>query len=103
MINQVEIMIAAVIVPIAFITVFTGPWHTLFNPISRQNVGFDLSVADRAHVACRRLSTCTSRNVTFMLRWDSVFVAMLNLRLRRNSEPVSLHERYVVDDRVGQS
>jgi len=27
----------------------------------------------------------------------SVFVEMLNLRLRRKSEPVSLHERYVAD------
>jgi len=104
MVDQVEIMIAAVIAAIAFMMVFAGtvahfvqrhPTVKMLALIFLLLIGLTLLVeAFDVHIP---------KGYVYFTMGFSVFVEMLNLRLRRKSEPISLHERYIADRRAGQS
>jgi predicted tellurium resistance membrane protein TerC len=104
MVDQVEIMIAAVIVAIAFMMVFAG---TVAHFVQRHPTVKMLALSFLLLIGLTLLVEAFAVHIpkgyVYFAMGFSVFVEMLNLRLRRKSDPISLHERYIADRRAGQS
>ncbi|HLN86891.1 MAG TPA: TerC family protein, partial [Candidatus Limnocylindrales bacterium] len=104
MVDQVEIMIAAVIVAIVFMMVFAG---TVAHFVQRHPTVKMLALSFLLLIGLTLLVEAFDVHIpkgyVYFAMGFSVFVEMLNLRLRKTSEPVSLHERYLADRRAGQS
>lgn len=95
MVDRIEIMIAAVVVAVIFMMFFAAP---ISNFVSRHPtikmlalsflllIGLTL-VVEGFHVHI-------PKGYVYFAMGFSVFVEMLNIRLRRKSSPVDLHERY---------
>lgn len=98
MVDQVGLMISAVVVAIAFMMVFAGPVgafvarHPTIKMLALSFlllIGLTLMVeAFEVHIP---------KGYIYFAMGFSVFVEMLNLRLRKKSQPVNLHERYAPD------
>ena len=98
MVEQVGVMISAVVVAIGFMMVFAGPVggfvsrHPTIKVLALSFlllIGLTLLVeAFEVHIP---------KGYIYFAMGFSVFVEMLNLRLRKKSQPVQLHERYVPD------
>jgi predicted tellurium resistance membrane protein TerC len=104
MVDQVEIMIAAVIVAIVFMMVFAG---TVAHFVQRHPTVKMLALSFLLLIGLTLLVEAFDVHIpkgyVYFAMGFSVFVEMHNLRLRRKSEPISLHERYIADRRAGQS
>jgi predicted tellurium resistance membrane protein TerC len=104
MVDQVEIMIAAVIVAIVFMMVFAG---TVALFVQRHPTVKMLALSFLLLIGLTLLVEAFDVHIpkgyVYFAMGFSVFVEMLNLRLRKKSEPISLHERYIADRRAGQS
>jgi len=98
MVEQVGLMVSAVVVAIAFMMLFAGPVgafvarHPTIKMLALSFlllIGLTLMVeAFEVHIP---------KGYIYFAMGFSVFVEMLNLRLRKKSQPVNLHERYVPD------
>jgi len=97
-------MIAAVIAAIAFMMVFAG---TVAHFVQRHPTVKMLALSFLLLIGLTLLVEAFDVHIpkgyVYFAMGFSVFVEMLNLRLRRKSEPISLHERYIADRRAGQS
>ncbi|HEU4710045.1 MAG TPA: TerC family protein [Pyrinomonadaceae bacterium] len=98
MVEQVGLMVSAVVVAIAFMMLFAGPVgafvarHPTIKMLALSFlllIGLTLMVeAFEVHIP---------KGYIYFAMGFSVFVEMLNLRLRKKSQPVHLHERYAPD------
>ena len=98
MVEQVGLMVSAVVVAIGFMMLFAGPVgafvarHPTIKMLALSFlllIGLTLMVeAFEVHIP---------KGYIYFAMGFSVFVEMLNLRLRKKSQPVNLHERYAPD------
>ncbi|HEU4433848.1 MAG TPA: TerC family protein [Pyrinomonadaceae bacterium] len=98
MVDQVGLMISAVVVAIAFMMLFAAPLgafvarHPTIKMLALSFlllIGLTLLVeAFEVHIP---------KGYIYFAMGFSVFVEMLNLRLRKKAQPVKLHERYAPD------
>jgi len=98
MVEQIEIMIAAVVVAVAFMMFFAGAVSRFVQrhpTIKMLALSFLLLIG--LTLIVESFDVHIPKGYIYFAMGFSVFVEMLNLRLRRKSEPVSLHERYVAD------
>ena len=98
MVDQVAIMIAAVIVAILFMMVFAG---TVAHFVQRHPTVKMLALSFLLLIGLTLLVEAFDVHIpkgyVYFAMGFSVFVEMLNVRLRRKTKPVSLHERYADD------
>ena len=99
MVEQVGLMISAVVVAIAFMMLFAAP---VGNFVSRHPTIKMLALSFLLLIGLTLLVEAFEVHIPkgyiYFAMGFSVFVEMLNLRLRRKkSEPVQLHERYAPD------
>jgi predicted tellurium resistance membrane protein TerC len=98
MVDQIEIMIAAVIVAIAFMMVFAGAVaHFVQRHPTVKMLALSFLLMIGLTLIAEGFDVHIPKGYVYFAMGFSVFVEMLNLRLRRKLEPVSLHERYVAD------
>jgi predicted tellurium resistance membrane protein TerC len=98
MVEQIEIMIAAVVVAVAFMMFFAGAVARFVQrhpTVKMLALSFLLLIG--LTLIVESFDVHIPKGYIYFAMGFSVFVEMLNLRLRRRSEPVSLHERYVAD------
>jgi predicted tellurium resistance membrane protein TerC len=98
MVEQIEIMIAAVIVAIGFMMVFAGAVAGFVQrhpTIKMLALSFLLLIG--LTLLVEAFDVHIPKGYIYFAMGFSVSVEMLNLQLRRKSEPVSLNERYVAD------
>jgi predicted tellurium resistance membrane protein TerC len=98
MVEQIEIMIAAVIVAIGFMMVFAGAVAGFVQrhpTVKMLALSFLLLIG--LTLLVEAFDVHIPKGYIYFAMGFSVSVEMLNLQLRRKSEPVSLHERYVAD------
>jgi predicted tellurium resistance membrane protein TerC len=100
MVDRIEIMIAAVVVSIAFMMLFAAP---ISNFVSRHPTIKMLALSFLLLIGLTLIVEGFDQHIPkgyiYFAMGFSVFVEMLNLRLRgRKSKPVDLHERYSPDD-----
>ena len=103
MVEDVGLMVSAVVVAIAFMMFFAGPVgsfvarHPTIKMLALSFlllIGLTLMVeAFEVHIP---------KGYIYFAMGFSVFVEMLNLRLRKKSKPVELHERYTPDPATKQ-
>jgi predicted tellurium resistance membrane protein TerC len=95
MVEQIEIMIAAVVVAVAFMMVFAGSISTF---VERHPTIKMLALSFLLLIGVTLIAEGFDRHIPkgyiYFAMAFSVFVEMLNLRLRK-SRPVKLHEPYV--------
>jgi predicted tellurium resistance membrane protein TerC len=95
MVEQIEIMIAAVVVAVAFMMVFAGSISTF---VERHPTIKMLALSFLLLIGVTLIAEGFDRHIPkgyiYFAMAFSVFVEMLNLRLRK-SRPVKLHESYV--------
>ena len=99
MVEQIEIMIAAVVVAIVFMMFFAGPVASFVQrhpTVKMLALSFLLLIG--LTLIVEGLDVHIPKGYIYFAMGFSVFVEMLNLRLRRKAEPVSLHERYAADN-----
>ena len=99
MVEQIEIMIAAVIVAIAFMMVFAGPVARFVQrhpTVKMLALSFLLLIG--LTLIVEGFDAHIPKGYIYFAMGFSVFVEMLNLRLRRKTNPVSLHERYAAEE-----
>ena len=98
MVDQVAIMIAAVIVAILFMMVFAG---TVAHFVQRHPTVKMLALSFLLLIGLTLLVEAFDVHIpkgyVYFAMGFSVFVEMLNVRIRRKTKPVSLHERYSGD------
>jgi predicted tellurium resistance membrane protein TerC len=95
MVNQVGLMISAVVVAIAFMMLFAGPVGAFVSrhpTIKMLALSFLLLIG--LTLLVEAFEVHIPKGYIYFAMGFSVFVEMLNLRLRRKSQPVKLHERY---------
>ena len=95
MVEQVEIMIAAVVVSIALMMFFAAPvggFVAKHPTIKMLALSFLLLIGMTLIV--EGFGVHIPKGYVYFAMGFSVFVEMLNLRLRRKHDPVNLHERY---------
>lgn len=95
MVEQIEIMIAAVVVAVAFMMVFAGSISTFVErhpTIKMLALSFLLLIG--VTLIAEGFDQHIPKGYIYFAMAFSVFVEMLNLRLRK-SRPVKLHESYV--------
>jgi predicted tellurium resistance membrane protein TerC len=95
MVEQVGLMISAVVVAIAFMMFFAGPVGAFVSrhpTIKMLALSFLLLIGLTLMVEAFEVHI--PKGYIYFAMGFSVFVEMLNLRLRRKSQPVNLHERY---------
>jgi predicted tellurium resistance membrane protein TerC len=98
MVDQIEIMIAAVIVAIAFMMVFAGTVaHFVQRHPTVKMLALSFLLLIGLTLIVEGFDVHIPKGYIYFAMGFSVFVEMLNLRLRRKSEPVSFRERYVAD------
>jgi predicted tellurium resistance membrane protein TerC len=98
MVEQIEIMIAAVTVAIVFMMGFAGPVGSFVQrhpTVKMLALSFLLLIG--LTLIVEGFDVHIPKGYIYFAMGFSVFVEMLNLRLRRKSYPVSLHERYAAD------
>jgi predicted tellurium resistance membrane protein TerC len=98
MVEQIQIMIAAVIVAIAFMMFFAGPVGEFVQrhpTVKMLALSFLLLIG--LTLLVEAFDVHIPKGYIYFAMGFSVFVEMLNLRLRRRSAPVSLHDRYAPD------
>ena len=96
MVEQIEIMIAAVVVAIVFMMVFAGPVGSFVQrhpTVKMLALSFLLLIG--LTLIVEGFDVHIPKGYIYFAMGFSVIVEMLNLRLRRNSDPIKLHERYV--------
>ncbi len=95
MVEQIEIMIAAVVVAIVFMMVFAGPVGSFVQrhpTVKMLALSFLLLIG--LTLIVEGFDVHIPKGYIYFAMGFSVFVEMLNLRLRRKSDPIRLHERY---------
>lgn len=95
MVEQVGIMIAAVVVAIAFMMLFAAPvsgFVAKHPTIKMLALSFLLLIG--LTLIVEGFEVHIPKGYIYFAMGFSVFVELLNLRLRRKSDPVNLHERY---------
>ena len=98
MVSQVGLMISAVVVAIAFMMFFAGPVGAFVSrhpTIKMLALSFLLLIGLTLMVEAFEVHI--PKGYIYFAMGFSVFVEMLNLRLRKKSKPVHLHERYAPD------
>ncbi len=98
MVDNVGLMISAVVVAIAFMMFFAGPVGAFVGrhpTIKMLALSFLLLIGMTLMVEAFEVHI--PKGYIYFAMGFSVFVEMLNLRLRRKSQPVNLHERYAPD------
>jgi predicted tellurium resistance membrane protein TerC len=99
MVEQIEIMVAAVVVAIAFMMFFAGPVARFVQrhpTVKMLALSFLLLIG--LTLIVEAFDVHIPKGYIYFAMGFSVFVEMLNLRLRGKSAPVSLHERYATDN-----
>jgi predicted tellurium resistance membrane protein TerC len=95
MVDQVGLMISAVVVAIAFMMLFAGPVGAFVSrhpTIKMLALSFLLLIG--LTLLVEAFEVHIPKGYIYFAMGFSVFVEMLNLRLRRKTQPVKLHERY---------
>ena len=95
MVDQIGIMIAAVVVAIAFMMLFAAPVSGFVSKhptIKMLALSFLLLIG--LTLIVEGFDVHIPKGYIYFAMGFSVFVELLNLRLRRKSDPVNLHERY---------
>ena len=95
MVDQIGIMITAVVVAIAFMMLFAAPIGAFVNrhpTIKILALSFLLLIG--VTLLVEAFDYHVPKGYIYFAMGFSVFVEMLNLRLRKKSQPVKLHERY---------
>ncbi len=102
MVDRIEIMIAAVVVSIAFMMFFAGSVSSFVarHPTVKMLALSFLLLIGTTLVA-DGFGFHVPKGYIYFAMGFSVFVEMINLRLRRKSVPVDLHERYAPDAAPG--
>ncbi|HKR10950.1 MAG TPA: TerC family protein [Pyrinomonadaceae bacterium] len=98
MVTQVGLMVTAVVVAIAFMMFFAGPVGSFVSrhpTIKMLALSFLLLIGLTLMVEAFEVHI--PKGYIYFAMGFSVFVEMLNLRLRKKSQPVNLHERYAPD------
>ena len=98
MVTQVGLMVTAVVVAIAFMMFFAGPVGSFVGKhptIKMLALSFLLLIGLTLMVEAFEVHI--PKGYIYFAMGFSVFVEMLNLRLRKKSQPVNLHERYAPD------
>ena len=99
MVDRVGIMIAAVVGAIAFMMLFAAPVGSFVarHPtIKMLALSFLLLIG--LTLIVEAFEVHIPKGYIYFAMGYSIFVELLNLRLRRKSDPVNLHERYVPED-----
>ena len=99
MVDHIGIMIAAVVVAIAFMMLFAAPLGRFVGrhpTIKMLALSFLLLIG--LTLIVEGFEVHIPKGYVYFAMGFSVFVEFLNLRLRRKSKPVNLHERYVPDN-----
>ena len=98
MVDEVWIMISAVVVAIAFMVFFAGPvgaFVAKHPTIKMLALSFLLLIG--LTLIVEAFDVHIPKGYIYFAMGFSVFVELLNLRLRKKSSPVNLHERYTPD------
>jgi predicted tellurium resistance membrane protein TerC len=104
MVQQIEIMIAAVIVAIIFMMAFAGPVSAFVQrhpTVKILALSFLLLIG--LTLIVEGFDIHVPKGYVYFAMGFSVFVEMLNLRLRKKRDPIQLHERYAPEDHVKQT
>jgi predicted tellurium resistance membrane protein TerC len=104
MVQQIEIMIAAVVVAIIFMMAFAGPVSAFVQrhpTVKILALSFLLLIG--LTLIVEGFDIHVPKGYVYFAMGFSVFVEMLNLRLRKKRDPVHLHERYAPEDHVKQA
>jgi predicted tellurium resistance membrane protein TerC len=99
MVDRIEIMIAAVVVSIAFMMFFAASVSAFVarHPtVKMLALSFLLLIG--MTLVVDGFGVHIPKGYIYFAMGFSVFVEMINLRLRKKSVPVDLHERYATDD-----
>ena len=102
MVTQVSLMVTAVVVAIAFMMFFAGPVGSFVGrhpTIKMLALSFLLLIG--LTLIVEAFEVHIPKGYIYFAMGFSVFVEMLNLRLRKKSQPVNLHERYAPDSAAG--
>lgn len=99
MVDQIEVMIAAVVVAVAFMMLFAAP---ISNFVSRhptfKMLALSFLLLIGLTLVVEGFDQHISKGYIYFAMGFSVFVEFLNLRLRKpQTAPVNLHERYAPD------
>ena len=99
MVDRIEIMIAAVVVSIAFMMAFAGRLGEFVarHPTIKM-LALSFLILIGMTLIAEGFDVHVPKGYVYFAMGFSVFVEMLNLRLRRKSVPVDLHDRYAPDD-----
>ena len=103
MVDQVGLMISAVVVAIAFMMLFAAPvgaFVARHPTIKMLALSFLLLIG--LTLLVEAFEVHIPKGYIYFAMGFSVFVEMLNLRLRKKSQPVKLHERYAPDSTAGE-
>ena len=95
MVDRIEIMIAAVVVAIVFMMVFAAPVSAFVQrhpTVKMLALSFLLLIG--LTLIVEGFDVHIPKGYIYFAMGFSVFVEMINLRLRRKSSPVDLHQRY---------
>ena len=98
MVDQVSIMISAVVIAIAFMMFFAAPVGAFVSrhpTIKMLALSFLLLIG--LTLIVEGFDVHVPKGYIYFAMGFSVFVELLNMRLRKKSSPVNLHERYVPD------
>ena len=98
MVDQVGLMVSAVVVAIAFMMFFAAPVGSFVSKhptIKMLALSFLLLIG--LTLIVEAFDVHIPKGYIYFAMGFSVFVELLNLRLRKKSYPVDLHERYVPD------
>ncbi len=98
MVDQVGIMISAVVVAIGFMMLFAAPVGSFVNrhpTIKILALSFLLLIG--VTLLVEAFDYHVPKGYIYFAMGFSVFVEMLNLRLRKKSKPVKLHDRYAAE------
>ncbi len=101
MVDQIGIMISAVVVSIIFMMAFAGPVGSFVQrhpTVKMLALSFLLLIGLTLIVEAFEIHI--PKGYVYFAMGFSVFVEMLNLRLRKKRDPVDLHERYAPDEKV---
>ena len=99
MVEDIQLMISAVVVAIAFMMFFAAPVGAFVSrhpTVKMLALSFLLLIGMTLIVEA--FDVHIPKGYIYFAMGFSVFVELLNLRLRRKSVPVNLHERYVPTD-----
>ena len=103
MVDRIEIMIAAVVVSIAFMMIFAAPVSAFVarHPtIKMLALSFLLLIG--LTLIVEGFGVHIPKGYVYFAMGFSVFVELLNLRLRKKTVPVDLHERYAPEPGPGR-